>query len=442
MVLERNKAHKSIEMKVIQLIIFLSIGVNAIAQSIEKSLFELPDVIFKKIKNPIDYQSAYELKIKQAIDHEDPSKGHFYQRVFLSHKSVEQPTVIVTNGYSKSRNSITEVAHLLDANQLSVEHRYFGKSMPESMDYQYLTLEQATADLHHIRTIFSDLYSNHWISTGISKGGQTTLMYKYFYPEDVSVSIPYVAPLNRSLEDERIYTFLDTVGSDECRAKIKAVQLKLLKEREKVLPLMRWFSYGAQLNFNYLTFEEAFEYQILEYPFSFWQWGADCKAIPDTTEAIDSILYHLVTVSGLDFFADKSMKDFASHYYQAGSQMGYYGYDLKDLKLYIKALDNSNNPSAVFMPNKMEVEFNNEVMLKAEKWLQKDGNNIIYINGDADTWSATAVRPSKEVDALWFFMEGKDHGQARIRNMSAEEQKFLILQLEHWLDIDIEKDGL
>lgn len=429
-------------MKHLALLFSLMISVVVHAQSIEHKLYELPDVIFKKIKTPEGYESAFELKIKQPLDHDHPEKGHFYQRVFLSHKGLTQPTVIVTNGYSKSRNTLTEVSRLLDANQLSVEHRYFGKSKPDTMDYQYLSLEQATADLHHIRSIFSELYAHKWISTGISKGGQTTLMYKYFYPDDVDVAIPYVAPLNRSLEDERIYTFLDTVGSEDCRNRLKAVQLKLLKERATALPLMKWYTYGAQLNFNYLSFEEAFEYQILEYPFSFWQWGADCQSIPDTTQSVDSLLYHLVSVSGIDFFADESMEQFAAHYYQAGSQMGYYGYDLKPFQPYIKALNNERNPSAVFMPFKMEVAFDNEVMLKAEKWLNKNGHHIIHINGNSDTWSATALRPNKAVDALWFFMAGKDHANARIRNMSTKEQEFIILQLEHWLDIDIEKNGL
>ncbi len=434
----RNKSHQCQSMKLAITFITLFIIQFSNAQSIKEELYQLPDVIFKKIKHPDSFESAYELKIKQPIDHTDPSKGHFYQRVFLSHRGFEHPMVMVTNGYSKSRNSITEVAQLVNANQLSIEHRYFGKSVPDSLDYAYLNLEQATADLHRINTLFKSIYKNKWLSTGISKGGQTTIFYRYFYPEDVDVSIPYVAPLNYGgLEDKRIYTFLDTVGSQECRDKIKAVQVKLLKERERVLPLLKWFSYGAQLNFNYLNFEQAFEYQVLEYPFAFWQWGGICEDIPDTTEDIENILYHLVGISGLDFFADKSMDQFASHYYQAGSQMGYYGYDLGDLKPLIKALPTDQNPSAVFMPHKMQADFNNEVVLKTKDWLEKHGHRFIYINGNSDTWSATAVRPSNGVDALWFFLAGKDHAQARIKNMSEEERQLMVDKLEEWLGITL-----
>lgn len=421
---------------------YLIIGLLVIntlsAQNISEQLFNLPDVIFKKALTPVGYEAAYELKVRQPLDHNDKTKGYFYQRVFLSHAGFDEPTVMVTNGYANSRNKISEPAELLGANQINIEHRYFGESMPDSLDYTYLNLEQVAGDLHHINKIFRTIYSEKWVSTGISKGGQTTIFYRYFYPRDVDVSMPYVAPSTNGLEDKRIYTFLDTVGTDECRAKIKAVQLKLFQEREKVLPLLKWYTYGAKLNFNYLQFEEAFEYAVLEYPFAFWQWGTSCDVLPKDNATLEEILYHFVKVSGLDFFADKSMKNYASHYYQAGSEMGYYGYDISEFKEYIKALPNTENPSAIFMPNKMEVEFDNSVPQKMQKWIKTNGNQFIYINGNIDTWSVTSERPQRNVDALWFFLEGKHHGAARIKNMTPQEREQMIAALERWLELEIE----
>ena len=160
---------------------------------------------------------------------------------------------------------------MLSANQIAVEHRFFGESLPDSMDYKYLNLKQATADLHHINQLFKKIYAGKWVSSGISKGGVTTIFYRYFYPDDVDVSVPYVAPLNKAREDKRIYTFLDTVGTDECREKIKSFQTRLLENRDEVLSFLKFYSMGADLEFNYLTFEQAFEYAVMEYSFSFWQ---------------------------------------------------------------------------------------------------------------------------------------------------------------------------
>lgn len=148
---------------------------------------------------------------------------------------------MVTNGYANSRNRISEPAALLGANQINIEHRFFGESMPDSLDYTYLNLEQVAGDLHHINEIFRTIYNGKWLSTGISKGGQTTIFYRYFYPKDVGVSMPYVAPSTQGVEDQRIYTFLDTVGTDACRNAIKDVQIRLLENREQmVAALERW----------------------------------------------------------------------------------------------------------------------------------------------------------------------------------------------------------
>ena len=137
-------------------LMFSIMSFSLAAQSeLEEKLFALPDVIFKKIDTPDGYESAYELKIRQEIDHNDPSKGYFYQRAYLSHKGYDNPTAIITNGYGRPSNNVTEVARLFDANQINVEHRYFLESSPDSLDYNYLNFEQVTADLHKICLLYT-----------------------------------------------------------------------------------------------------------------------------------------------------------------------------------------------------------------------------------------------------------------------------------------------
>ncbi len=400
---------------------------------LEAQLFALPDVIFSPIDAPAGFEASYELQIRQPLDHEHPERGYFYQRAYLSHRSFDAPMVMATEGYGGPRNRIYELTQLLEANQLDIEHRYFGQSLPDSLDYRYLSMEQVAADLHHINTLFHRLYQRAWLSTGISKGGQTTIFYRYFYPEDVRVSVPYVAPLNLTYEEERIYTFLDTVGDASCREAIYQVQKRLLQDREEVLPRLRWYSKGAKLRFTYLSFEEAFEYAVLEYPFSFWQWGHDCKAIPDHRADLDQILTHFLKVSGLAFFADQSMKNYASHYYQAAAQLGYYGYQTEPFDGLLKALPMQPHPHAAFTPGQQSVPYDGSLAQKVAKWLQKEGDRIIYIYGANDTWSATAVQPIEGRDAEWFFLAEQDHGGARIRNFSTAEKARLIRALKRWL---------
>jgi hypothetical protein len=418
--------------------LFIAEGSSFAQSNLEKALFELPDVIFKKIETPDGYASAYELKIKQPIDHKDAAMGHFYQRVYLSHFSFDNPTIMITNGYGRPSNNLTEIARLLNANQINIEHRYFLESSPDSLDYDYLNFEQVTADLHKINQLFREIYSGKWLASGISKGGTTCIFYRYFYPDDVDVSIPYVAPINLSVEDERLYTFLDTIGSDACRKNILEYQKLMLKNADTYKRYLKWFAKGKGLQFNYLTFDEAYEYAVLEYPFSFWQYGHDCNEIPSSDASADKQMHYLMDMVGLEFFADVSMTAYASHYYQSGTQMGYYGYETDEFEGLLRHLPYDPNPSAVFMPGKMKKDFDASLTEKVFEWA-KSANNMIYINGALDTWSATAVPPSDNSNSLYYFLEGKHHATARIRNMNEEERQMLVMTLEKWLDYKIEE---
>ena len=421
---------------VIYLLLTLS-SCQLLAQSeIEKKLFLLEDVIFQKIDAPKDYDAAYELMVRQPLDHDNPEAGDFYQRVFLSHKDMNAPTVLVTEGYDRPRNRLYELSYYLDANQVQVEHRYYGKSVPDSMEYQYLNLKQATADLHRINALFKEVYDdNPVISTGISKGGMTTLFYRYFYPDDVDVSVPYVAPINVDFKDKRIYKFLENVGDEKCRENIQQFQTRMLKNKAEYLPLVKWYAKGQGNKFERLGVEGAYELAVLEYSFSFWQFGVDCETIPDENASTDEIVEHFLNVSGVDFFSDKSITGYAPFYYQMGNEMGYYGYDTDDFEDYITVV--GDEPSAVFAPENVNTTFIPQLTRDAQKWMTNSLERVIYINGANDTWSATAIDPKDKLDALVFNLEGQHHGSARIRNMSDEELELLESTLERWLQMDV-----
>ena len=61
------------------------------------------------------------------------------------------------------------------------------------------------------------------------------MFHSYYYPEDVDVRVPYVAPLNYGVEDKRIYSFLDQVGSAGDRDKVKRFQKNALKYQERFI---------------------------------------------------------------------------------------------------------------------------------------------------------------------------------------------------------------
>lgn len=406
---------------------------------LERELYNYPNVSFTDVTKPGDPYLTYDLMVKQPLDHKHPEKGSFYQWVQLKHKSFELPVVMETHGYTMGRGR-NEVEQVLNANNIGVEYRYFGKSKPDSMQWEYLTIEQAAADLHAVNELFKQLYKGKWFSTGISKGGQTTLYYKYFYPNDVDVAIPYVAPIDNALEDTRIYTFLDTIGTPECRKRIFDFQEFLLKNEDKALEKLKWYAKGAKLKFNYTgSIGKSFELAVLEYSFSFWQWGRSCDSIP-TNKKLDDYLNELIKSSDISFFSDRDIEQFASHYYQA-TQTGYYGYNIEPFKKYIKHF--TSNPLAIFPPKSAtQNSFSPELYQNFQKWLDQQGNHILYIYGGIDTWSAPRVLVSDQVNSKSFLIPGAHHGTARVKNLPENMVREFTGKIKEWTGLEIKMEML
>lgn len=153
-----------------------------------------------------------------------------------------------------------------------------------------------------------------------SKGGQTTLLYRTFYPDDVDISVPYVAPLCYGVEDGRHEPFLHKVSTPENRKIIEDFQLEALKRKATLLP--RFEKYCTEKNYSFRApIEEIYDYSVLEYSFALWQWGTPISSIPATTASDDEIFSHLLAISEPGYFTADSPN--ASFFVQAARELGY-----------------------------------------------------------------------------------------------------------------------
>jgi len=408
--------------------------------SVYKLISDIPGAEITRIKADSMYAAAWEIRIPQPLDHRHPEKGQFMQRIWLSHVDSLRPVVFITEGYAAKRNYVSELSRLLDANQIIVEHRYFGESVPDSMNWSYLTIEQAAADHHRIVRLFKKAYPGKWISTGISKGGQTTMYFRYFYPRDVDICIPYVGPLNFSPVDPRIFTFLDTVGTPECRQKIYNFQKRLLEERDSIFPLFEKYSKDKKYTFRRAGGDSAaYEYSVLEYPFAFWQWGMKCGDIPGIDKDADSVFQYFSKARIFNYFSDEGIKMFEPFYYQAMTQIGYYGYMPSQFPGEIRNITDSTFRFAA--PQNVKLGYDSLIMRKVNAFLQNRGNHFLYIYGGTDTWSATAVHITGKADAIEIFKPGGPHF-TRIRNLPEAQKNQVIQTLDKWLDMKIDPDRL
>ena len=422
------------------LLAFLIVTSTAISQTESpllkklKSFKEVSDIT--PIKHDTTFSEAYEMMVTQPVDHNKLAGVKFKQKIFLSHKNNSSPVVFVTEGYAAGSSRATELTKILNANQIVVEHRYFGKSVPQKIDWKYLNIKQAAADHHLIVQLFKKIYNGKWISTGISKGGQTTLYFKRFYPNDVDVSVPYVAPINLSAEDPRIYMFLNSVGTQECRDKIIQFQRAFLSKREEIKNLLMRDVEKKNLRLAW-DYDFVLEYMTLEYSFAFWQWGnTKCEEIPAADSPAEKLYDHMVKANPLYFFTEQAMKDFGPFYVQAYSEIGYYGYDLEPFKDLLKEIKDGSNK--ILVPKDAKVNFDCSVMNDVNSWLQKHGNNIIYIYGGNDTWNATSIQLLGQTNAIKMVKKGGSHG-TRIGSFEGEQKEKIYSTLENWLGIKIKK---
>lgn len=422
------------------LFVFLFVSTSVLPQQeteLYKKLKSFKEIAsITPIKHDTTFSEGYQIMISQPVDHNNPKSETFTQKVYLLHRNETLPTVLALEGYSADFNRPYELTRILQGNQVLVEHRYFGQSVPQNLDWNFLTVKQAAADHHEIVKLFKKIYSGKWVSTGISKGGQTTIFFKRFYPNDVDVAVPYVAPVNYSKEDPRITKFLKTVGSDECRKKILDYQRGFLQRREEIMPLLMQDVEKQNIR---LAFDWDFLYEIwvLEYSFTFWQYGAaKCEDVPLPNSDAKIMFEHMKKVNGYSWYIEQGIKQFLPSYIQFYKEIGYYDYDLEPFKdLLIEVKDGS---SIFWIPNELRPKFDNTLLTDVKEWLKTNSNNMIFIYGELDTWSATAVELSGKTNALKMVRKDGHHG-TNIRSFDAENKEIIYTTLEKWLDLKIKR---
>ena len=415
----------------------LSVSAAAPAQTdLQQKLGRISTITETRPLESTRFSEKYVTYFTQPLDHRHPEKGSFHQRVIVSHVGFDRPTVIVTEGYGaayalnpKYREELSE---LLDANMIFVEYRYFLESTPEPKDWQYLTAENSADDLHAVRNAFKSIYPGKWIATGISKGGQTTLLYRTFYPDDVDVSVPYVAPLCYGTEDGRHEPFLKKVSTDEDRKRITDFQLEILKRKAALLPLFEKYCTEQEYKFR-APIEEIYDYSVLEYSFALWQWGTPVGSIPLPTATDAELIAHLLAISDPSYFTTDSTN--ASFFVQAAREIGAITATTPVLsKKYLSIKSGKGYLHRLMLPEELkDMPFDKTLSRKIKGFLQKNDPKMIFIYGENDPWTAAGVTWLKEKKNIHVFIQPGGSHLARISTLPEKEKEEVMKLLNEWL---------
>ncbi len=397
-----------------------------------KTLFPAAEIIKTEPKD--HFKEAFTLILNEPLDHKHPKAGTFKHYVYLSHAGFEEPTVLVTEGYN-ARPRTYELSKIFKGNQVQVEYRFYGKSRPDPIPWPYLKNDQAVEDYHQLVTKLKQLYTGQWISTGISKGGETVLIYRFKYPEDMDMVVPYVAPMINGQEDPRTVEHYHTVGTQACRTKILRFQRRILDKRQAVIYELKHYAKKKKMQFTIVPEEEALEYAVLEFPFSFWQWGGKCEEIPGENANAKEIFDYINKIVGIGFYSDKTYHNLLPSFYQHMTELGYYGFDtlpVKDMLRYAKKPTNLR-----FAPKDVDLTYNPEYIKEVRNYIENKGDKILYIYGGYDTWGACAPTPKPGVDAVKMVLPGGSH-KTRIKDFDAAGRQKIYSTFLRWLGKDVE----
>jgi hypothetical protein len=379
----------------------------------------------------------FDLTITQPVDQLVPGGPTFEQNVTLVHRGFDRPMVAVTTGYWNFYGYGTyELTALLDANQIVIEHRFFGSSRPEPADWTKLTIQQSAADQHRITELLGTIYHQAWLTTGASKGGMTASYHRRFYPDDVDGSVPYVAPLSFSAGDTRYAAFLDTIGPPACRQALRDLEVELLSQPRFDYLLSRAQQQAQNEGWTYtrIAIGPAVESAITGIEWSFWQYvgAGSCGGIPPVTASNATMWDFVDQVSGVTGSSDVYVSAFEAYYYQAAFELGYPdggGAFLEGLTRYVESDYDGIYPQGAPIPTHVP-----GAMADIDQWVQTESDRMLFIYGEWDPWTGGRYALGAATDALSLTAPQMTHG-AGFDSLTSPDRAAAYSRLQAWTGV-------
>ncbi|WP_394850573.1 hypothetical protein LZC95_24340 [Pendulispora brunnea] len=381
------------------------------------------------------------IRFEQPVDHRHPDGPKFTERFSMLYRSRDLPMVIESTGYAISPTYIRqdEPTRMLASNEILLEHRFFGESVPNPADYSKITSFQSASDEHRIITALRPLFPKKWLSTGLSKGGMTAMSHRYFYPDDVYATVAYVAPLNFDTSDPRYVAFLEQVGDATCRKKLKDFQVELLRRRTEIEPLMLAEAAAAGDGYETLGIHRALDVTVTEATFFFWQYkDATCEDVPPanaTTQQLFEFLQRIYFGNIADGgFGDRTNWYHAPGLYQAATEHGYAGFQYAHTRPYLTP--GFIDEPAIFPPFDVEKHYSPLLSVKIGAWSYGRAERVILVYGENDPWSAGAFPVSRANDSYRYTAPQADHN-ADIHSLVESDKAEVVATLGRWMEVPI-----
>jgi hypothetical protein len=364
------------------------------ADELTDRLEAVPGVsVVQELPDPEPGYRLFELSYAQQVNHHDPSKGTFEQRVALIHRSEDAPTVIVTDGYNTSFSpERAQVTDIVGGNQVRVEHRFFEPSRPEPADWGDLDIFQAATDHHRIVSALKSIYGGPWLATGVSKSGMEAVYYRRFYPDDVQGTVAYGAPNDVIDGVDHHAEFLASVGTDPaCRDAVIEVQREALEHRDEMVALLQEQADEFGITYDHImgSPERALDMMVVDLGFVFWQLAGQslCQFVPPAGSPAEEIFFFLDSFVFAATYSDQLLEGNAAFFHQSAAELGFPTLPedhLEDLLLFP-----GEDVPASFLPPEIDAPRHRPfAMLDIDRYVRLHGQRLMFIYGEFDPWYA------------------------------------------------------
>jgi len=358
-----------------------------------------------------NYQS-FQVKFKQPVDHNNPDVGNFFQKAYVFFVGSDRPTVFYTCGYgffASPHSVVLNLAISMNANAIIVEHRYYGDSKVENdPKWDYLTIEQAAADHHAIFQALKPLFPKGWISTGLSKDGETAVFYRYLYPQDTDVTVAFCSPFMTSLHDPSVGTYLQNeCGTPAQHDQMVALMRRMLEGGENGI----YMKFKKEMDVTRPYVDASFTHYVhfcFEYFFAVFQYGS--YPLPSIDNS-DEILFRTILNDALTGnYIENDPANWYPWFVQLAKQLGRYehAYEAYDDLLEGTSFD-KNEMLKCLTPLKEE-----------DQWLYDTYDNSIIKN------IREQFLPYIELPFLFVYSKNDPWSGARITNVNDKYSKIII----------------
>ncbi len=382
--------------------------------------------------------------VKQPVDWADPYGPWFYQRFTLAlydgyyQGPFDGPVVLETLGYDLGSfgdvlDSRHELELLLGGMVVTLEHRYFGNSWPDTDDMHPLSSSQAAADANRLIALLRpNLLPGPWVATGASKGGMTATQLHYFFPDAVDAVVAYVAPFQRGAVDERAAPWFTGIGDAACRSAVANFADAALDYTHEV---------GG--HYSRLAGEETtdaaratYAHGVLHWEWGIWQYRSyygcdDVEPFASAEEAIAWVrpAYNRIEApfNGADAFYTR------------------FGYDWQALREHglpgaastrgLGRIPWVREPPELGASNVQSPDFDPSLQDHLAWWFEHSARNILAVYGEWDPWTYAAIPEVPGVHTI--MVPERDHG-ANLFDLDGDTRQEPLDLLREWMGLPLE----